>query len=625
MTRATVLAFAILAATPLPAEQGQLAADLAAVPRPNLATVEDGVRRQLEEERAALDALLDDGEKSDEELAEAFAALGELYHAYDLTEPAAACYRNAHRLAPGIFRPVYLLGVLQRMDGELEAARESLETALGLRPGDLPALLHLAYVELADDRPERAESLAREALEKDPECAAAHDVLGKGAQARRDFQAAVEHFDRVLALQPTASRVHYQLARLHRRLGDAEAAELHLETIGGADVGFPDPLLAGLREAPAGAAAYMQHGARAREAGRYDEAVDAYMKAVELAPRDAAARRDLGLVLSEAGRLDAAIAQYREAARLEPDKALTRFSLGLLLKDSGDMEAARRELEKAVELEPEHRDFRFVLATLLAEGGSFAAAAEHFQRILEDSPRDSEVRLRLAMARAGLGEPEAAAADAEAVLSMDAPPWTKARAHHLLAAARLAGGQPEGAFDHLRRAIELQPEFSEAHFMLANLLGQAGRFGEAAEHYRRVLAVEPERIPARLGEATALALAGREAEAVERLEEGLRALPGETVLAHTLSKLLLSAEDPAARDGERALALASELFRAEKSFEHAETLAMALAAVGRFAEAAELQRALISQVPDGTDPRLLDRLRRRLELYEQEKAGSDRR
>ena len=145
--------------------------------------------------------------------------------------------------------------------------------------------------------------------------------------------------------------------------------------------------------------------------------------------------------------------------------------------------------------------------------------------------------------------------------------------------------------------------------MLANLLGQAGRFATAADHYRRVLEVEPARLPARLGEVTALSLAGQEREAVARLDEGLRILPGEGALLHALARLLVSAADPAVRDGERALALASELFEARHSLEHGETLAMALAEVGRFAEAAELQKQLIAGLPADADPHLLDRLR----------------
>jgi hypothetical protein len=43
---------------------------------------------------------------------------------------------------------------------------------------------------------------------------------------------------------------------------------------------------------------------------------------------------------------------------------------------------------------------------------------------------------------------------------------------------------------------------------------------------------------------------------------------------------------------------------------------MALAAVGRFAEAARLQRSLVDQLPVGVDPGLRARLEQSLERYE---------
>ena len=64
------------------------------------------------------------------------------------------------------------------------------------------------------------------------------------------------------------------------------------------------------------------------------------------------------------------------------------------------------------------------------------------------------------------------------------------------------------------------------------------------------------------------------------------------------------------------LELAAALFEAERSFEHAETLAMALAAVGRFADAAELQRSLVAQLPAEVDPGLRGRLVENLGRYE---------
>lgn len=590
----------------------EVARDLPPVPHPELATVEPGVRDELAAARQELDEALADPDATAAGLAEAFGELGGRYLAYDLVEPAAACYRNARRLAPRDRRWSYLLGYLQRLAGDPESARGSFERALELDPRNLPTLLHLAQIALEQNRVDDAESYARRALDVDPGAAAAHYVLGKAAVARRDFAAAVEAFERTLELQPTATRVHYALAQAHRRLGDREAARRHLELQGNADVGFRDPLVSGIRGAAAGAAAHMQRGAAARAAGRLDEAIAAYRQAVELAPENPEARRDLGLVLARAGRTGEAVDAYREALRLDGGRALTHYGLGIVLAgtgDPGDAGEALRQFRAAVEKEPGHRDFRLRYASQLAGTGRYREAVAEYRKLLDADPRDVLPRLEMAMAQVELGEVASASEAAREVLAADAVAPHKARARQILAAAAQRRGDLETALGELQRAVELDPSLTDARFALANLLGAAGRFADAARQYRRVIEEEPGRVVARLGEATALALAGREGEAVARLEEAVAASPGDPRLTHTLVRLLLTAGDPEARDPARALELAAPLFRDRPTLEHGETLALALAANGRRQEAADLRRSLLDQLPPNADPEI----RRRLE------------
>ena len=112
------------------------------LPLPDTGRMEPEVRRQLDERRRDLEALAAD-RGSAEELAEAVGQMGRLYHAYDLTAAAAACYQNARRLAPEEFRWVYLLGLVQQTRGDLEAAAEALSSALAMRSDDVPTLARL--------------------------------------------------------------------------------------------------------------------------------------------------------------------------------------------------------------------------------------------------------------------------------------------------------------------------------------------------------------------------------------------------------------------------------------------------------------------------------------------------
>ncbi len=587
--------------------------DLEAIPHPELSTAEPAVVRQLEALRQTLDSRLDDATTARRPLTEAYRQLGERYQAYDLVDAAAPCYRNALHLEPEAPRVHYLLGVLARREGEHETAVSHLRQAIDGDSGNLAARLHLAFVQLAMGQAEGATATAQGVLEEEPHNAAAQVIAGQAAMSSGDTETAIAAFERALEAQPGATRVHYLLAQAYRKQGDLDAARRHLEQQGPREVAFADPISASLYIDLAGSAAIMQRAAGAKVAGFLEASVESYRQAVANAPASPEARRDLGALLAQTGQLDAAADQYKEARRLEPDKALNHFSLALVLEAAGRPDQALESFRVAVAKEPEYREFRLVLAERLASAGQLEEAREHFDRLLEQDPRDANSRLERARVNTALGDATTALADARQVAEGDAPTSLKARAFHLQGDLAARQGQPSIAKGLLEQALALDPELADAHYSLGTLAGMAGDFETARQRFRRVTESTPQRAAAWLGEATALVLLGREAEAAQRLEEGLQALPEQGSLAFTLARLHLAAEDPAVRDGARALALAEPLFRAQATPEHAEVMASALAAVGRQDEAIALYRQLLDQLPSGSDPALGARWRSEIE------------
>jgi tetratricopeptide (TPR) repeat protein len=90
--------------------------------------------------------------------------------------------------------------------------------------------------------------------------------------------------------------------------------------------------------APA-AAAPKSPAAEARalfDAGRYDEAADAFAKLASAAPRDAARQYDLGAALFKAGKLGRATASFERAFALDPRDSDVRFNLAYALRRAGE-------------------------------------------------------------------------------------------------------------------------------------------------------------------------------------------------------------------------------------------------------------------------------------------------
>ena len=192
------------------------------------------------------------------------------------------------------------------------------------------------------------------------------------------------------------------------------------------------------------------------------------------------------------------------------------------------------------------------------DAGRYEDAAAAFQKAVEAAPRSARARINLATA---LGQ---------------------------------QGAVPE-ALTQLEQAIALQPDNPTAHFNLAVLLERQGRTGEAVTRWRQVVELAPEDVQARRREAVLLVDLGRYAEAVRRLEEAHEAMPQEGQLAAALARLLAASPRLELRDGARALDLATRVYQAQPTLEHAETVAMALAELGRCQEAADLQRRLVEE------------------------------
>ena len=621
--------------------------ELREIPSPDLTGAEDAVRRQIEsklEEVTALRATAGTGE-----LSQTYGDLGLLYLTYSFLGAAEISFDNARILAGDDPRWPYLLGYLFEIQGRLEEASDMLERALELSPDDAPALIRLGRVRLELGAGEQARPLFERVLAANPESAAALDGLGKVAAQRGDAARAVDYFERAVELQPNASSVYHALGLAYRKTGDLEKAEINLSRGGDAPVLFVDPRLSSVAELGRSAEIFRVRADQALAEGRYDQAAADYRRALEVEPTDFATRKGLGFCLEKLGDVEGATAQLEEALRTgttgeaEQDvierSELLRVLGGLRVLQGRELDAIEA-FERALELDPERLNTRFKLANALARQGRMDAAAEHYDQVLAAQPDNAEVLIKRATARINLGQSQAAIADfrsaveaapadararlrfAEALEYLGDPraaaeqraladelasedPEERSKLAALEGGKRLARGDLEGALERFREATRLDAANTDARYRMATILAHQGRFTEALDELAVVIAAAPRHSPARRAEVTALLLQERYLEARGRLRNGLEAMPRERELAHALARLLAVAPVPGVRDGELALKIATKVHSEAQRSDTAETLAMAFAEAGRFAEARELQRQLVNAAERNGSPRMV--------------------
>ncbi len=612
------------------------------------------IQQQLTDQRSNVEKLLA-GSTTDQALALAFGELGRHYHAYGLHPPANIAYGNASLLVPQEPRWTYLQGVIAQTDGDLATAAELLQRSRDHIPNTdgaaaLAADLRLAEVYSDLNQAEQAQQLLQEILQKNDAVAAAHCHLGRLASSRGETREAIDHFERTLELQPSATTVHYLLGVAYRRLGDSDRAQHHINAMGAVGPTFEDPWVAALKELVLGIGPLLDAAQAAVEGGRFEEAKQGYRAALEIDPQSSTALRGMGYTLRKAGELAAAVDVLRGLIDIDPDDTAARLELATTLLEQGELEAAVREFEatlevdpsfelaylnlgvtrsrqgrwdeakamfeKVLELSPKHAKARFHLAVALDELGRGQESLEALRVLALEFPQWVEVRQRLGLELFKRGDMEAAAKEHQAVIdNAEAPNQEKALAHYQLAQIAERRDDLQGALEGYGQARQLYPGLWQAALSFGNTLRRAGDFAAAAAEYRRLVEGQPETVHYRQLEVQSLMQAGDYRQAARRLEEGLARLPRAAELAHLKARLLASAPEDGLRNGDLAVELAQRIFQLFPTLEHGETLAMALAERGQLGEALKLQQQILSQARGEERNDLLPRLQRNFEAY----------
>lgn len=136
---------------------------------------------------------------------------------------------------------------------------------------------------------------------------------------------------------------------------------------------------------------------------RFDDALPANLKMVELRPREAQPYADLGLILWRLRRLQEAEAAFLQAIALEPNVSDTHTNLGNVYKDQERLDAAAACYRRAIELDPKQAVPYSNLGVLLTTAQAFREAEACFRTALQLEPRNAFALRNLSTALVKLG------------------------------------------------------------------------------------------------------------------------------------------------------------------------------------------------------------------------------
>jgi tetratricopeptide (TPR) repeat protein len=485
-----------------------------------------------------------------------------------------------------------------------------------LRPVPLPDISHLATgvrTQVAQQHASMTRAVAQPGTAAADRMTAYAD-MGKLFMATELYAAAEPCFENARALAPADMRWPYYLGHVARLSNDPRTAATRFEQ---ALTLQPDhvPTLVWLAE---------MHLAR----NEPERARPLLAKAQSLAPREAAVLYGLGRVALEARQYADAVRYLEGVLALAPEGSRAQYPLAMAYRGLGDTRQAEAHLRLRGEVDVQPADVLMSeLAGLLTNTAAYETAGVqamdahrwpdavgNLRKAAEQAPDNALIRLNLGTSLYMSSDADGALEQYKEAVRLSP---SLAKAHFgigVIMETRRRDTEAIAAFSH---AVQGDPGFIEARFSLANALRRSGRVRESLPHYLEVIRASPSVSQASFGYAMGLVRLGRFQEARDRLERDVKTFPDQPGISHALARLLAAAPDDRVRDGARALRLMGELEKSQpRTLAMTETLAMALAEVGRFDEAARWQREALDAARSSGRADMAAHLADNLRLYE---------
>jgi tetratricopeptide (TPR) repeat protein len=417
--------------------------------------------------------------------------------------------------------------------------------------GELAQILHV--YEIFDG----AEAAYRNAMRLAPADARWPHLLGYLFAQTGRLDEAGDRFQGVLRLDPSHREAAAHLADVNLRRGRLALAREQFEAVAGA---FPAFASNGLGEV-------------ALREERFDEAVRRFEAVLERIPTATAVHYPLAMAYRGLGRLD--------DARRHLD-----------LRGSGRVRVSDPVVDRIRTLVRGERGL-VLQGRELYEAGQFREAADAFRRAAAAAPSSATAHVNLGLSLVQLGDRSGAIEAFRAALAA-AP--EDAAAHASLGALLAAdAGTLADAAGHLRAAFDRAPEGAATRTLLVRTLIRLGRTDDALTVLTRAASLDPDDEAVTVDLAILLADRMRYREAIARLDEAYQRHPDRAAAATTLARLLAAAPDRSVRDGRRALEIATAVHTAAPGPVHGETVALALAELGRCDEASAWMRKAIDE------------------------------
>jgi tetratricopeptide (TPR) repeat protein/TolB-like protein len=199
-------------------------------------------------------------------------------------------------------------------------------------------------------------------------------------------EAAVDLLTKAIEADPTFAVAQYTLGTVHQALGNRWKAAAQFRASTQLDDKYPEP--------------YKALGDLLLAAPRrlFDQAVEAYGKAIELRPFYADAHVGLGDARAAKGDIDGAINAYQKALVFNPVNPRVHMSLGkIYYTEKGLYYESVNAYKKAIDLDPQSVEARMGLGEVYEDKGLYKEAIEEYRKVIDADAKHTGALYNLAL------------------------------------------------------------------------------------------------------------------------------------------------------------------------------------------------------------------------------------
>lgn len=231
---------------------------------------------------------------------------------------------------------------------------------------------------------------------------------------------------------------------------------------------------------------------------------------------------NLAVLLAGEGKVQDATFHYNEALRIKPDDADTNFNLGNLLAGQGKLEEAIVRYHAALVSKPKFAMAYNNLGIAYVQTGNGEKAIEQFSEAVKIDPNylNAQENLKTALSR------QEKLKESTSIKKTEKTESVNTFQGHMEAGNSLLGkGDLDGAINHFKAALKLNPDNLNAHVSIGLALGYKHNFEEAITHFRKAIKINS-KIPEIYNSlAVALSYTGRVDEAIIQLKKAIEINP----------------------------------------------------------------------------------------------------